>query len=303
MALVVAILVAAPLLFSAPARRAPRCTVGAGASPSLCGVRHSGHVQPHMPTVAVEAAVVSWMNPFRGGSPPPSERLSRREWVKMYRVLGIGEDSSKEVVQKATSRLRRKYANDEQALDRVEAANLWIMTRMVQRSEEAQQRRQQAARMREIGNAPKNLFLKYIWGWVPPNVRQMVEAPDTKHFRWSSGLMGVFALMVLCAPTQATNFIGLGAACCLGLVYQRGRPEPVKDDFGNVGRVQQPNFKEMGASIALAVFGVALGLGASMAIGHFFVDWPVQTLFAITTLGFLWLISLFFKVYHVFEEE
>jgi len=254
-----------------------------------------------MPAVAVEAAAVSWMNPFRSGTPPPSERLSQREWVKMYRVLGIGEDSPKEVVQRATSRLRRKYADNEEALDRVEAANLWIMTRMVQRSEEAQQRRQQAARMREIGNAPKNIFLKYIWGWVPPNVRQMVEAPDTKHFRWSSGLLGAFALMALCAPTQVTNFVGLGAASCMGLVYQRNRPEPVKDDMGNVGRVQPPNFKEMGASVLLAVLGVLLGVGATLGIGYV-VDWPFQTLFALTTLSFLWLIALFFKVYQVFEE-
>lgn len=254
-----------------------------------------------MPAVAVEAAAVSWMNPFRSGTPPPSERLSQREWVKMYRVLGIGEDSPKEVVQRATSRLRRKYADNEEALDRVEAANLWIMTRMVQRSEEAQQRRQQAARMREIGNAPKNIFLKYIWGWVPPNVRQMVEAPDTKHFRWSSGLLGAFALMALCAPTQVTNFVGLGAASCMGLVYQRNRPEPVKDDMGNVGRVQSPNFKEMGASVLLAVLGVLLGVGATLGIGYV-VDWPFQTLFALTTLSFLWLIALFFKVYQVFEE-
>ena len=49
----------------------------------------------------------------------------------------------------------------------------------------------------------------------------MLEPPSTKHFRWASGLLGAFALMGLCVPTQATNFIGLAAASSMGLVYQR----------------------------------------------------------------------------------
>merc|ERR1719461_2366349 len=143
--------------------------------------------------------------------------------------------------------------------------------------------------------------MKYVAGYLPPSVRGMFEPPGTKHFRWASGLLGTFALIGLCVPTQAANFVGLGAASCMGLVYQRNRPEPVKDDMGNVGRVQPPNFKEMGASVLLAVLGVLLGVGATLGIGYV-VDWPFQTLFALTTLSFLWLIALFFKVYQVFEE-
>lgn len=41
------------------------------------------------------------------------ERLSPREWLRMYRTLGLAEDASKAQVTKAASRLRRKYAEDE----------------------------------------------------------------------------------------------------------------------------------------------------------------------------------------------
>merc|ERR1740129_1592284 len=110
---------------------------------------------------------------------------------------------------------------------------------MVSRSEEATRKRQQANRVRELGDSPRRLFQKYIAGYLPPRVRQMFEAPNAKHFRWTSGLLGTFALIALCVPTQAANFVGLGAASALGLIYQRNRPEPVKDEFGNVGRVQK----------------------------------------------------------------
>ena len=81
-------------------------------------------------------------------------------------------------------------------------------------------------------------------GYFPPSVRRMLEPPTTKHFRWASGLLGAFALMGLCVPTQATNFIGLAAASSMGLVYQRNRPEPVRDDMGNIGAARKPRREE-----------------------------------------------------------
>lgn len=184
------------------------------------------------------------------------ERLSPREWLRMYRILGLSEDATKAQVTKAASRLRRKYAEDEDSLQRVETANLWIMTKLLSEKEEALNAKQQANRLRELGDSPRRLFQKYVAGYIPPGVRRMMEPPTTKHFRWASGLMGAFALMGLCVPTQATNFIGLAAASAMGLVYQRNRPEPVRDDMGNIGAVQKPNVKEMGASIALVVIGL-----------------------------------------------
>lgn len=243
------------------------------------------------------------MNPktwAAGPSASPTERLSHREWLRMYRTLGLPEDSTKQQVSKAVSRLQRKYASDEAALERVEAANLWIMTKILSQKEEAVRAKQQANRLRELGDSPRRLFQKYVAGYIPPSIRQMMEPPDTKHFRWASGLLGLFALIGLCVPTQASNFVAMGAASCMGLVYQRNRPEPVKDDMGNQGAVQKPNIKEMGATIVLVLLSTVSGLGLSYLLAYC-LNSDFQTCVCATTCFILWLVALFFKVYDCFD--
>eukprot|EP00931_Biecheleriopsis_adriatica_P096610 TRINITY_DN70255_c0_g1_i1.p1 TRINITY_DN70255_c0_g1~~TRINITY_DN70255_c0_g1_i1.p1 ORF type:complete len:321 (-),score=61.14 TRINITY_DN70255_c0_g1_i1:140-1102(-) len=254
------------------------------------------------PTALAAAATLSWMNPTTWGNPSssPAEGLSQREWLRMYRTLGLAEDSTKQQVSRAVSRLRRKYAEDVPALERVEAANLWIMTKIMSQKEDAVRAKQQANRLRELGDSPKRLFQKYVAGYIPPNIRQMLETPTKMHFRWASGLLGFFALIGLCIPTQASNFVALSGAACMGLVYQRNRPEPVKDEMGNVGAVQKPNIKEMGATIALVVLSVGLGLGLSSLLTYC-LGIDQGTCFCATTCLILWLVALFFKVYECFD--
>jgi len=219
----------------------------------------------------------------------------------MYRTLGIPEESSKDQVLKATTRLRRKYADNEDALDRVETANLWIMTRIVSRNEEARRQRQQANRMREVGDSPRRLFMKYVAGNLPPSVRQMIEPPNAKLFQWTSGLFGLWALLALLAPTQALSFVGFSGVSAMGFIYQRNRPEPVKDEFGNVGEVRKINGKETIASIATVAIGVLLGLLISLGIGTVLVETPFPVIFALTACVVLWAQSLFIKVYQCFD--
>lgn len=236
-----------------------------------------------------------------GAAASAVDRLSSRDWLRYYRTLGLPEDASRDLVTKATTKLRRKYASDANALERVENANLWITTRMISRKEESMRQRQQANRLREIGGSPKRLFQKYIAGYIPPNIRQMIEVPTSSHFRWTSSLLGLFALMSLCVPTQASSFVGLGAACAMGLIYQRNRPEPVKDDMGNVGEVRKINPKEFAATIALVAAGVALGAALSIAI-FYFVDVAPMVGFSFATCSVLWVVALFFKVYQCFDQ-
>eukprot|EP00930_Biecheleria_cincta_P038206 TRINITY_DN26253_c0_g1_i1.p1 TRINITY_DN26253_c0_g1~~TRINITY_DN26253_c0_g1_i1.p1 ORF type:complete len:333 (-),score=56.56 TRINITY_DN26253_c0_g1_i1:75-1031(-) len=248
------------------------------------------------------AATRTLLDPRSWMAPPASlsERLSPREWLRMYRTLGLPQDATRADVAKATSRLRRKYANDADALERVEAANLWIMTKILADQEDATRARQQANRLREMGDTPRKLFQKYIAGYLPPSIRQMFQPPTMKHFRWASAVIGVFALAGLCIPAQGTNFVGLAGASAMGFVYQRGRPEPVKDDMGNVGRVQKNNPKEMAACIVLVLLGAGLGLLLSYALAAVLnTEW--QMCFCPTACAALWLISLFFRVHECFD--
>lgn len=238
----------------------------------------------------------SWMAPQAS----LSERLSPREWLRMYRTLGLSEDASRAEVAKATSRLRRKYTSDADALERVESANLWIMTKILAEQEDATRARQQANRLRELGDSPRKMFQKYVAGYIPPSIRQMFQPPSMKHFRWASAVIGVFALAGLCLPAQGTNFVGLAGASSMGFVYQRNRPEPVKDDMGNAGRVEKKNPKEMGATIVMVLLGAGLGLLLSYALAAILnTHW--QICFCTTACFVLWLISLFFRVYECFD--
>lgn len=272
----------------------------AGQRTMLCG-RPDSTADASTAAMAMSPSL-SWMNPTRWGGQqvPMLERLSHREWLRMYRTLGLSEDSSRDQVQRATARLRRKYADNEPALERVEAANLWIMTKLVSQKEEVVRQRQQANRLRELGDSPRRLVSKYVLGYLPPSIQSMLEAPTMAYFRRASGLCGLFALLGLCAPTQATNFVGLAAASAMGLIYTRGRPEPVRDEMGNPGEVRQMNYKEMAGCIGVVALATLLGCG----ICYFAIsvaDAPMQAAFVTSTCFMFWLASLFFKVYQVFD--
>jgi len=258
---------------------------GAAADLQRCGRLANG-------AAATGTAQTSWLPGWASSS--TTDQLSPRDWVRMYRVLGLPEDASRHRVLKATSRLRKKYADDEEALERAERANLWIMTRFVTMQEAASRKRQQANRLRELGDSPR--MQKYL----PPSIVRMLEAPSTTHFRTASGLLGAFALLGLCVPTQSSNFVGLASAATMGLIYQRSRPEPVKDEFGNVGAIQKPNPKEMLATIGVTASGVFFSLTLAWCLANL-IDAPFDVLFCLTTCAVLWLVSLSFRVYQCFD--
>lgn len=290
-------------LFASPEWLLGARTRGLSSKP-MCGTfgARAGQIAP-MPAPAAgpiaASALPLLINPFKQGS--FDTVADKRQVIRMYRSLGLPEDASKETVARAVQRLRRKYTENEQALERVEAANFWIMSRNVAQKEEALRKRQAENRLRQFGDSPRRLFVKYVAGYLPPGVRQMLEVPDAKHFRRASGLIGLFALLGLCVPTQATNFVGLAAASSLGFVYQRNRPEPVKDEMGNAGAVQKLNFKEMGASIALVVLGGIIGGSAAIGIVRL-TDASLPVVFCTSCCLMFWLSALFFKVYECFDE-
>ncbi|CAK0902729.1 unnamed protein product, partial [Prorocentrum cordatum] len=267
------------------------------------GLRRAGAAWPPSKTAA-SAALAQLVDPRQWGAAPASfvERLSGREWLRMYRTLGISDDASREQVLKATARLRKKYADDETALQRVETANLWIMTRFADIKEEDMRKRQQANRLREFGNSPKRLFQTYVLGYLPPGVRQMFEAPTGAHARRVSVLLGGFALLGLCVPASSMNFVGLAAASALGFIYTRARPEPVKDEFGNAGSVQKINPKEMVATIVLVILGGLLSAGVTFPVSLSAPEVSPALIFCETACVVYWMMSLSFKVYQCFDD-
>eukprot|EP00929_Paragymnodinium_shiwhaense_P071388 TRINITY_DN36299_c1_g5_i1.p1 TRINITY_DN36299_c1_g5~~TRINITY_DN36299_c1_g5_i1.p1 ORF type:complete len:318 (+),score=87.46 TRINITY_DN36299_c1_g5_i1:84-1037(+) len=231
------------------------------------------------------------------------KELSNRDWIGLYRTLGLADDATREQVQRAAARLRRKYSEGEEALERVERANLLIMGRLVSKKEEAFKKQQQANRLREFGDTPRRLMVKTMGKYLPPGVNRMMEMPDGKHFQRASVLLGAFALLGLCVPTQTSNFVALSGASALGLIYARNRPEPVKDEMGAPGQVQKLNFKEMAATIAVVVIAGLIGGGATLGVARLRSDTPLTVMFLVSCCFMFWTASLFFKVYGCFEDE
>lgn len=226
------------------------------------------------------------------------DRLSPREWIRMYRILGLSEDASLSQVRRATAHLRKKYAAHPESLERVEKANLWIMTRLVVLKEEerrAKQRRDQAA------FRPLRRWLHQVEeARAPTFVRRMVEPPSVSHFRKTSSLIGTCAFLGLCAPSQIWSFLSLSAFFCTALVYQRDRPEPLSDDIGNIGEVRQVNVKELLSSMILTASSVLLGVLLT-ACQHYIYDAAFQDVFCTTTCILFWIVALSFKVHRVFD--
>jgi len=278
-------------------------------APSSSGGRGGGHFTGSSPlrpeqvlAVTVVAASVSLLSPRTWTATPtfPVQDYSKRQWTRQYRILGLEENAPREKILKAADTLREKYAGDEEAIERIDRASLLIMTRLMSENERKQLQQERAQKITEVLETPKRLLNRYVFSWIPVSIRDMLEMPTAKIFKKSSGLLGVFALLGLCVPNMASSFVGLGAAATMGLVYTRGRPEPVKDSQGNVGEVKKINLKEMGACIALVVASFLLGAGCTAALVELiYADF--QVIFCVSTCFILWLVSLFFKVYEAFD--
>eukprot|EP00929_Paragymnodinium_shiwhaense_P071385 TRINITY_DN36299_c1_g3_i1.p1 TRINITY_DN36299_c1_g3~~TRINITY_DN36299_c1_g3_i1.p1 ORF type:complete len:366 (+),score=94.93 TRINITY_DN36299_c1_g3_i1:68-1099(+) len=251
----------------------------------------------------VTGASASLSLPWNNAQTSQDKELSNRDWIRLYRTLGLADDATRDQVQRAAARLRRKYSEDEEALERVERANLLCMQRIVSKKEEVLKKKQQANRLREFGDTPRRLVVKGMQKYLPAGVNRMMEFPDAKHFQRASVLLGAFTLLGLCVPTQASNFVGLSAASALGLIYARGRPEPVKDEMGAPGQVQKLNFKEVIATIAVVATAGLIGGGATLGLARLRSDTSLPVTFLVSCCFMFWTAALFFKVYGCFEEE
>lgn len=225
--------------------------------------------------------------------------FTQREWLRFYRTLGLPQDAPQELVKKASARLLRKYADNEDAQQTVNNAVLHISARNMKRSITEDAKKVKVEKMKSF--SPERLIKKYVLGYIPPNIRQMIEMPTTSHVRWTGSILGAMALIAICVPQQAANFVGLAAACALGIIYQRGRPEPRKDDAGNVGEVQKVKPKEFVATIAVVLFGVLIGGFLTYLLNLIGVGMLPQVLFATATCGVFWVLTLFVKVYKCFD--
>lgn len=174
-------------------------------------------------------------------------------------------------------RWRKRYADDPESLQRVETACLRLMERIAM-EEAGSERARPAAKVRAAG------------------LQRFVVKPTLSEFRRATLFFGALALLSCLSPGQAAICVGLAIAGALGSLYQRGRPEVVRDSAGNLGKVQPLDAREV---VATTVFvSASLGFGAALtAVLVALAESPLQEAFCVSACGMLCFTTLIFEVY------
>lgn len=176
--------------------------------------------------------------------------------VNPYRALGVSEDATYEDVDEAVKRLSIKYADDRKKLMMLDVHKDKIF-------EDKLQRRMSGAIQPKIKESPyerkpvpKKRFVMPAWA------QGIFKLPDLKYTRRTGIIMGIFIVLGFVTPTLAGSSMAMAFIAAAGFLYNRGLPEPVRDEYGGVGEVRPVKHRIVGKTllINLGVAAVFFGL-------------------------------------------
>lgn len=174
-----------------------------------------------------------------------------------YRALGVSEDATYDDVEAAVKRLSIKYADDRKKLMMLDVYRDQIF-------EDKLQKRMSGALMPKIKDSPyerkpvpKKRFTVPVW------LRDIIKLPDIKYARKTGLVMGLFVLLGFATPTLAGSCMAMAFIAAAGFLYNRGLPEPPKDEFGGYGAVYPVKHRIVLKTLLvnLAIAAVFFGLG------------------------------------------
>lgn len=174
-------------------------------------------------------------------------------------------------------RWRKRYADDPESLQRVETACLRLIERIAKEEAESERARP-AAEVHVAG------------------LRRFVVKPTLSEFRRATLFFGALTLLGRLSPGQAATCVGLAIAGALGSLYQRGRPELVRDSAGNLGEVRPLDAREVVATTALVSASLGLGAALTAVVVALAETSALQETFCALACGMLWLTTLIFEV-------
>jgi multisubunit Na+/H+ antiporter MnhC subunit len=149
-----------------------------------------------------------------------------------YRALGVAENATYDDVEAAVKRLSIKYADDRKKLMMLDVHKDRIF-------EDRLQQRMSGALTPKIKDSPYDLKPKPKKRFVIPEWAQgVVKLPDLAYIRRTAIIMGIFILLGFVTPTLAGSCMGMAFIAGAGFLYNRGLPEPVKDEYGGIGEVR-----------------------------------------------------------------
>lgn len=171
--------------------------------------------------------------------------------VNPYRALGVSEDATYEEVDEAVKRLSVKYADDRKKLMMLDVHKDKIF-------EDKLQKRMSGTLMPKVKESPyerkpvpKKRFVMPEWA------KGIFKFPEFPYFRRTGIIMGIFVALGFVTPTLAGSCMAMAFIAAAGFLYNRGLPEPVRDDYGAVGEVRPVKHK-----VVLKTILVNLGVAA-----------------------------------------
>lgn len=208
-----------------------------------------------------------------------------------YRALGVSEDATYEDVDEAVKSLSIKYADDRKKLMMLDVYKDKIFEDKLQQRMSGTLTPKIKESPYERKPVPKKRFTMPVWA------RGIFKLPDLKYIRRTGIIMGIFVLLGFVTPTLAGSCMAMAFIAGAGFLYNRGLPEPVRDDYGAVGEVRPVKHKVVLKTVLinLGVAAVFFGLAQLVMIYSTLPLWcpPDAFVNASVVIG-LWVSCLFF---------
>ncbi|GJD06019.1 hypothetical protein Gasu2_04600 [Galdieria sulphuraria] len=184
----------------------------------------------------------------------------KRDELNPYRSLGVSEDASYEEVEAAYQRLVKKYQGNEKQLIKLEMYKDKIF--------EDQLRARMEGRTRvKVKESPAERRLSQKRFQPPKWIRDAIKVPDKKYMQRTALVMSIFIVAGFITPRLSTTCMSMSAIASIAFLYNRGLPEPPKDEFGNPGEIRPTDWK-----VALHTVLLCLAFGfAALAIAQVFL--------------------------------
>lgn len=160
------------------------------------------------------------------------EKASASSGPNPYRALGVAENATYDDVEEAVKRLSIKYADDKKKLMMLDVHRDRIF-------EDRLQQRMSGTLTPKIKDSPYDRKPEPKKRFVMPEwAKGIFRLPDVAYARRTGIIMSIFIGLGFLTPTLAGSCMGMAFIAAAGFLYNRGLPEPVRDEYGAVGEVR-----------------------------------------------------------------
>lgn len=211
-----------------------------------------------------------------------------------YRELGVGENATYDEIEAAVKSLSVKYGDDRKKLMMLDVYRDKIYDDRLQArmSGALQPKIKESPYERKI--IPKKRFVMPEWA------RGTFKLPERAYLRRTGTIMLLFVGLGFLTPLLAGSSMAMAFIAAAAFLYNRGLPEPVRDEYGAVGEVRPVKHKVVLKTVLinLGVGAVFFGLAQLWMIYLGLPYWcqPDSFVNAAVVIGF-WFSCLFFQAH------